>query len=82
MKLVGRGLSYKGRLQQRVHCPECVVGLVAGSLTVHRQGQHGLGSVKSTPLPPQGLTGGAENVELGKGHQHSILCPFMPSFTG
>ena len=34
-KVTGRGLSYKERINQRVHCPECRFNLAAGSLAAH-----------------------------------------------
>ena len=35
-----QGLSYRERLGQRVHYPECRVDLAAGFLAAHRQQQH------------------------------------------
>ena len=57
-RLMGRGLSYRERLQQRVYCLECGVDLAAGLLTTHRQRQHGVGSGKATPPPSRGGEGG------------------------
>ena len=48
----GRGLLYREKIQQRVHCPECGVNLAAGSLKAHFQRQHGVGFREATSLPP------------------------------
>ena len=55
-QMMVRGILYRDWLRQRVQCPECGFDLAAGSLTPHRQRQHGFGRSKSTPHPP--LRGG------------------------
>ena len=58
-KVMERGLSYKERLRQRVHYPECRVNLADRSLTDHLQRKNSVGRGEATPPPPWG--GGGEN---------------------
>ena len=51
-RVTGRGISYRNRLQQRVHFLEFGVNLVDGLLVSHRQRQHGVGQGEANPQTP------------------------------
>ena len=38
--MMGEGLTYRARQQERVSCPDCEADLAAGYLTAHCQSQH------------------------------------------
>ena len=58
LRMTGEGLTYRDRLCQRVHCPECDADLAAGSLETHRKIQHrvGQGDLRVIPSHPLYLT--------------------------
>ena len=76
-KMMGRGLSYRERIRQRVNCPECRVDMASSSLAAHRQQQQKVGSGKATPpSPPRGV-----GLRIGTVHHNSTWFSFRLSLS-